>query len=75
MIADDIAFGHETIGGFQRVFEDAGGKVVQKLFSPLSVPDYSSYLAQLKTDVDGLFIDTSRLERLSLRAPVQRIPD
>jgi branched-chain amino acid transport system substrate-binding protein len=56
VIADDIAFGHETVGGFQRVFEDAGGKVVQKLFSPLSVPDYSSYLAQLKTNVDGLFI-------------------
>lgn len=56
VIADDIAFGHETVGGFQRVFEDGGGKVVQKLFPPLSVPDYSSYLAQLKTDVDAIFI-------------------
>lgn len=56
VIADDIAFGHETVGGFQRVFEEGGGKVVQRLFSPLSVPDYSSYLAQLKTDVDAIFI-------------------
>jgi branched-chain amino acid transport system substrate-binding protein len=56
VMADDIAFGHETVGGFQRVFEDAGGKVVQKLYPPLSVPDYSSYLAQLKTDVDAIFI-------------------
>ena len=56
VIADDIAFGHETVGGFQRVFEEGGGKVVQRLFSPLSVPDYSSYLAQIKTDVDAIFI-------------------
>jgi branched-chain amino acid transport system substrate-binding protein len=38
------------------VFEDAGGKVVQKMFSPLTVPDYATYIAQLKTNVDGLFI-------------------
>jgi len=24
-IADDFAFGHEQMAGFQRVFEDAGG--------------------------------------------------
>jgi branched-chain amino acid transport system substrate-binding protein len=53
--ADDFAYGHEQTAGFQRVFEDLGGKVVQKLFSPLAVPDYGSYLAQLKTNVDGVF--------------------
>lgn len=56
VLADDIAFGHETVGGFQRVFEDGGGKVVQKLFAPLAVPDYSSYVAQIKNDVDAIFI-------------------
>ena len=30
IIADDFAYGHETAGAFQRVFEDNGGKVVQK---------------------------------------------
>jgi branched-chain amino acid transport system substrate-binding protein len=53
--ADDFAYGHEQTAGFQRVFEDLGGKVVQKLYSPLAVPDYGSYLAQLKTNVDGVF--------------------
>src|SRR5213075_1962673 len=38
IIADDFAYGHETAAGFQRVFEDNGGKVVQKIFSPLNVP-------------------------------------
>src|SRR5712692_6889264 len=52
-MADDIAYGHEMCAGFQRVFEDAGGKIVQKLFSPLTVPDYGTYIAQLKTNVDG----------------------
>ena len=55
-IADDIAYGHEMCAGFQRVFEDAGGKIVQKLFSPLTVPDYGTYIAQLKSNVDGIFL-------------------
>jgi branched-chain amino acid transport system substrate-binding protein len=56
MIADDLAYGHELNAGFQRAFEDAGGKVVQKLWPPLNAPDYGSYIAQLKSDVDCLFI-------------------
>jgi branched-chain amino acid transport system substrate-binding protein len=56
LIADDIPYGHEMCAGFQRVFEDLGGKVVQKMFPPLTVPDYGTYLAQLKTNVDGLFL-------------------
>ncbi len=55
-IGDDIAYGHEMCAGFQRVFEDAGGKIVQKMFPPLTVPDYAPYLAQLKTDIDGIFL-------------------
>jgi branched-chain amino acid transport system substrate-binding protein len=56
MIADDIAYGYELNAGFQRAFEDAGGKVVQKLWPPLVSPDYGTYIAQLKQDVDVLFI-------------------
>jgi len=55
-IADDFAYGHEMLGGFQQVFEDAGGALVQKLFSPLNAPDYGSYIAQIKPDVDGVFL-------------------
>jgi branched-chain amino acid transport system substrate-binding protein len=55
-IGDDIAYGHEMCAGFQRVFEDSGGKIVQKMFPPLTVPDYATYLAQLKTDLDGIFL-------------------
>src|SRR6267143_147239 len=46
-IADDFAFGHEQMAGFQRVFEDSGGKIVKKLWPPLVTPDYAPYLAQI----------------------------
>jgi branched-chain amino acid transport system substrate-binding protein len=56
VIADDIAYGHEMCAGFQRVLEDLGGKIVQKTFPPLTVPDYATYLAQLKTNIDAIFL-------------------
>ena len=46
-VSDDFAFGYEQMGGFQRVFEDAGGRVVKKLWPPLVTPDYTPYLVQL----------------------------
>jgi len=52
-ISEDFAFGHEQMGGFQRVFEDAGGRVVKKLWPPLVTPDYTPYLAQI-SGVDAL---------------------
>jgi branched-chain amino acid transport system substrate-binding protein len=55
VIADDFAFGHENVAGFQRVFEDNGGKVVQKLFTPLNAPDYGTYISQLKGDLDAVY--------------------
>jgi branched-chain amino acid transport system substrate-binding protein len=54
-IADDLAYGHEMTAGFQRVFEDNGGKIVQKLFPPLTAPDYGTYISQL-TSADAIFL-------------------
>src|SRR5258706_3786331 len=56
VIADDIPYGHEMCAGFQRVFEDLDGKIVQKMFPPLTVPDYGSFLAQLNPKIDGVFL-------------------
>src|SRR4249919_3012206 len=55
MIGFDFAFGWEVAGGFQRTFEEAGGQVVQKLWSPLGTSDFGPYLAQLKRDVDAVY--------------------
>ena len=54
-VADDFTYGHEGTAGFQRAFEDAGGKVVQKLWPPLNVADYGSYVGQIKPNADGLY--------------------
>jgi branched-chain amino acid transport system substrate-binding protein len=53
-ISDDFAFGHEQMSAFQRVYEDAGGKVVKKLWPPLVTPDYTPFIAQVG-NVDGVF--------------------
>jgi len=53
-IAMDNPFGHEQIGGFQRVFEDAGGRVVQKTWVPLNAMDFAPYLGQVPRDVDAV---------------------
>ena len=55
-IGDDFAYGHEGVAGFQRVFEDNGGKVIQKLWSPLNVADYGTYISQIKTNADAVMI-------------------
>src|SRR5215470_9078383 len=53
-ISEDFAFGYEQMAGFQRVFEDDGGKVVKKLWPPLVTPDYTPYIAQI-SNVDCVF--------------------
>src|SRR6516165_5022354 len=57
-IADDFAYGHEMCAGFQRAFEDNGGKITQKIFTPLATPDYGSYVAQVKS-ADAIFLGTA----------------
>src|SRR5438477_4279007 len=57
-IADDFAYGHEMCAGFQRSFEDSGGKIIQKIFTPLATPDYGSYVAQVKAG-DAIFLGTA----------------
>lgn len=47
LISEDFAFGYEQMAGFQRVFEDNGGRVVKKLWPPLVTPDYTPYVAQI----------------------------
>ena len=44
--------------GFQRAFEDNGGKIIQKIFTPLATPDYGSYVAQVKP-ADAIFLGTA----------------
>ena len=51
----DYAFGWETVGGFQRTFEEQGGQIIQKIWTPLSTADFSPFIAQVKPDADAVF--------------------
>jgi branched-chain amino acid transport system substrate-binding protein len=53
-IGMDYAFGWELLGGFQRTFEEAGGKIVQKIWCPLTTQDFSPYLPQISKDADAV---------------------
>src|SRR3954470_5172360 len=53
--ADDFAYGHEGAAGFLKAFEDNGGKVVQRLWTPLNVADYGTFIAQIKPNADGVY--------------------
>ncbi|MDP6087371.1 MAG: ABC transporter substrate-binding protein [Nitrospinota bacterium] len=54
-VGQDYAFGWESVGGFQRTFEAAGGKVVQKIWVPLNAADHGPYVSQIRRDVDAVF--------------------
>jgi branched-chain amino acid transport system substrate-binding protein len=56
IVAEDFTYGHEGAGGFQLGFEGAGGRIVQKLWPPLNAPEYGPYLAQIKPDVDAIYM-------------------
>jgi len=51
----DYAFGWESVAGFQRTFEENGGQIVQKIWTPLNTTDFSPFIAQIKGDADAVF--------------------
>src|SRR6185295_12478604 len=54
--ADDHPLGYEISGGFQRVFEDAGGRITQRIWVPASERDYTASLEQLGSKADAIFV-------------------
>ena len=68
-IAPDYAFGYEQVGGFQKGFEDCGGKIVQKIWVPLGTKDFGPYIPTIKSDADAMF--TVMVGPMSLQFPKQ----
>ena len=54
-VAADYAFGYEQQGGFQKAFEDCGGKVIQKIWPPIGTKDFGPYIPTIKEDADAIF--------------------
>ena len=68
-IAADYAFGYEVTGGFQKAFEDCGGKIIQKIWPPIGTKDFGPYIPTFKADADATF--TLMVGPMSLQFPKQ----
>jgi branched-chain amino acid transport system substrate-binding protein len=68
-VGADYAFGHEVTGGFQKAFEDCGGRVVQKIWPPLGTKDFGPYIPTIKRDADAIF--TVMVGPMALQFPKQ----
>jgi branched-chain amino acid transport system substrate-binding protein len=55
VVGADYAFGYESVGGFQRAFEDCGGKIIQKMWPPIGTKDFGPYIPQIKPDADAVY--------------------
>ena len=68
-VGADYAFGHEVVGGFQKAFEDCGGRVIQKIWPPLGTKDFGPYIPTIKRDADAVF--TVMVGPMALQFPKQ----
>ena len=59
IFADDFAYSQEVSSGFQRVFEDNGGRIVQKIWTPINATDYAPYLSQINPKIDAIFLGSA----------------
>jgi len=69
VVAADYAFGYEVVGGFQRAFEECGGRIIQKIWPPLGTKDFGPYIPNIKSDADAIF--TLMVGPMSLQFPKQ----
>lgn len=43
-----FSFGYQIVAGFQDTFQAAGGKIIEKLWPPISQQDYSAYISKIE---------------------------
>lgn len=55
-VGSDYAFSYEVVGGFQHTFEDLGGRIVQKVWTPFGTTDFAPYISIIRRDVDAVFV-------------------
>ena len=55
IIGWEHAFGQESISAFLRVFEEAGGQVIQRIYVPRKTLDFGPYVSNISKEADGVF--------------------
>ena len=67
VLASDFSAGYENIGGFCRVFKNAGGEIVEEIYTPVGTIDFAPYLSRISPGrVDGLFAFLGGADRINL---------
>jgi len=55
-IGEDYSYPYTQVKGFMIEFCKAGGRVVDKFWTPLGTKDYSSIVAKIPDDVDAIYV-------------------
>ena len=62
MMGFDMAFAHETAAGFARTFEENGGEIVTRVWTPIGTTDFVPFLSQIPRDVDAVWFQYMGVE-------------
>jgi len=52
LMAADYGAGYENTGGIARTFTEAGGKIIQEIYSPLGTADFAPYISYIDRNAD-----------------------
>jgi branched-chain amino acid transport system substrate-binding protein len=58
ILGEDYSYPYTQAAGFIAEFCGLGGQVTKRVWAPLTTTDWSSYVAQLPSDVDGVLVLT-----------------
>jgi branched-chain amino acid transport system substrate-binding protein len=65
ILGEDYSYPYTQAAGFLAEFCGLGGQVTKRVWAPLSTTDWSSYVAQLPRDVDGVLLLTGGTNTVS----------
>ena len=65
-VSMDDTFGHESVAGFRRTFEDAGGDIIAQVWTQADAPDLVPFLDQIPAEIDALFIQYANQDALRI---------
>ncbi|MDP2728322.1 MAG: ABC transporter substrate-binding protein, partial [Dehalococcoidia bacterium] len=65
VIAGDYPAGWQHIGGFARTFTEAGGEIIQEIYTPLGSPDFAPYITSINRGADVVYAFESGSDALS----------
>jgi branched-chain amino acid transport system substrate-binding protein len=72
-IGDDYDFPYTSVAGFVAEFCAIGGNITKRIWPPLGTTDYSSYVAQIPKNVDGLFVSVGGSGLVSFLKQYQQV--